>query len=127
MEEVHHFDSIDPVVVNNTVDHEEAVAEEVADDHNTIVDKNDEEAVGIEEEVVHLDDENLDGNLDYEMVDVERVDDLHMDIAAVDYQSDETDDAVAVDQAEEGVDNTAALIPDCNTDLVVVVDNVHYY
>ena len=53
-----------------------------------------------------------------------------MDIAAVvDYQSDETDaDAVAVDyyDQEEGVDNTAADLPDCNTDLVVV-DNVHYY
>jgi len=125
--EVHHFDSIAPVVVNNTVDYEEvevAVAE--VDDHNSMVDKNVEVDVEIEEEVVHLDDENLeDVNLD---VNVERVDDLHMDTADVDYQSDETDaDAVAADRVvEEDVNNTAADLPDCNTDLVVV-DNAHYY
>jgi len=128
--EVHHFDSIDPAVVSNTVDYEEAVAAavEVVDDHNWMVDTNVEVAVEIEEDEVHLDDVNLDGNLNVERVDdVERGDDLHMDTAAVDYQSDETDDAVAVDydQAVEGADNTAADLPDCNTDLVVV-DNVHY-
>jgi len=126
MEVVHHVvDSIDPAVVSNTVDHEEEVAAAAADDHNWMVDRNDEVVVGIEvEDEVHLDDENLEYVENLE--DVERVDDLHMDIAAVDYQSDETDDAVAVDydQAVEGVDNTAADLPDCNTDLVVV-DNVH--
>ena len=126
MEEVHHFDSIDLVVVNNTVDHEAAVAEEVVDDHNWMVDMNVEVVVEIEEEVAHLDDENLDvGKMDVEM-NVEK-DDLHKDIAAVvDYQSDETDvDAVAVDRVVvEGVDNTAADHPDCNNDLAV--DNVHW-
>ena len=129
MEVVHHVvavGSIDLVVANNTVDldYDEVEAAVVADDHNSRVDKNVEVVVGIEkveDEEVHLDDEYL------EDVNVERGDDLHMDIAAaVDYQSDETDvDAAAVDRVvEEGADNTAALILDCNTDLVVV-DNAH--
>ena len=126
MEEVRHVDSIDLVVVNNTVDHdhEAAVAVEVADDHNSMVDRNVEVVVGIEEEVVHSDEVHC---LDDEYLDYE-ADDLHMDIAVVDYQSDETDDdAVAVDRVVvEDVNNTAALILDCNTDWVVV-DNVHYY
>ena len=127
MEEVHHVvDSIDLAVANNTVDYEAVAVVEVVDDHNSMVDKNVEVVVGIEKEEVHLDDENLDGNLNVERVDdAERVDDLHMDIAAVDYQLDETDaDAVAADRVvEEDADNTAALL-DYNTDLVVV-DNVH--
>ena len=106
MEAVHHVvvvGSIDLVVVNNTVDYEEAVEEVEVDDRNWMVDKNVEVVVGIEKEGVHLDDENLDVEYLEDVVetdDVERVeDDLHMDIAAVDYQSDETDaDAVvAVD------------------------------
>ena len=69
MEVVHHVvavGSIDLVVANNTVDldHDEVEAAVVADDHNSMVDKNVEVVVGIEkveDEEVHLDDENLGG------------------------------------------------------------------